>query len=117
MARAYHPSSQHQTQIFPKPGGDPGLHDFQGHCPPRLLLERFIDNAQPAATDDPPDGVLADFFREGLEAEARRRVIQELDEQILDQLIERNEVPVPPTMTGSRPREAISWKTRYASRW
>jgi trigger factor len=37
-------------------------------------------------------------IREGLEAEARRRVTQELDEQILDQLIERNEVPVPPTM-------------------
>lgn len=37
-------------------------------------------------------------IREGLEDEARKRVAQELDEQILDQLISRNDAPVPPSM-------------------
>jgi trigger factor len=37
-------------------------------------------------------------IRESLEAEAKKRVSQDLDDQVLDRLIERNEVPVPPSM-------------------
>ena len=37
-------------------------------------------------------------IREGLEEEATKRVAQELDDQVLDQLIAANEVPVPPSM-------------------
>lgn len=40
-------------------------------------------------------------IREGLEAEARRRLAEDLDEQVLEQLIAANEVPVPPTMIAS----------------
>lgn len=37
-------------------------------------------------------------IREGLTTEAKKRVAQELDEQVVDRLIERHEVPVPPSM-------------------
>jgi trigger factor len=37
-------------------------------------------------------------IRESLASEAKQRVEQELDEQVVDRLIERNEVPVPPSM-------------------
>jgi len=46
-------------------------------------------------------------IREGLQAEAKRRTAQELDEQILDRLIERNEVPVPPSMVESWLRSGV----------
>lgn len=41
---------------------------------------------------------LRGHIRESLEAEAKKRVTQDLDDQVLDRLIERNEVPVPPSM-------------------
>ncbi len=41
---------------------------------------------------------LRDTVREKLEEEARRRIAQEMDEQVLEALVERNEVPVPPSM-------------------
>ena len=37
-------------------------------------------------------------IREGLEEEARKRVAQELDQQILGGLVARNEIPIPPSM-------------------
>lgn len=40
-------------------------------------------------------------IREGLTEEAKKRIIQDMDDQILDQLIARNEVPVPPSMVES----------------
>ena len=43
-------------------------------------------------------------IREGLEEEARKRAAQELDEQILDGLVARNEIPVPPKPKKPEPR-------------
>lgn len=40
-------------------------------------------------------------IRDGLVKEAEKRVAQELDEQILDRIIERNDMPVPPSMVES----------------
>jgi trigger factor len=40
-------------------------------------------------------------IREGLEKEAEKRAAQDMDEQVLDQLIARNEVPVPPSMVSA----------------
>jgi len=37
-------------------------------------------------------------IREGLESEGRKRVAEEMDEQVIDGLIARNDVPLPPSM-------------------
>ncbi len=46
-------------------------------------------------------------IRESLETEAKKRAAQELDDQILDQLVGRNEVPVPPSMVESWLRSGV----------
>jgi trigger factor len=46
-------------------------------------------------------------IREGLAAEAERRVAEDLDAQVLEQLLARNEVPVPPSLVETWLRSAL----------
>lgn len=46
-------------------------------------------------------------IRESLEAEAKKRVAQDLDAQVVARLIERNEVPVPPSMVEAWLQSAV----------
>jgi len=46
-------------------------------------------------------------IRESLEAEAKKRVAQDLDAQVVERLIERNEVPVPPSMVEAWLQSAV----------
>ena len=46
-------------------------------------------------------------IREDLQAEARRRADAEMDAQVLDRLLERNEVPVPPSLVATWLEKAL----------
>jgi len=54
-------------------------------------------------------------IRTGLESEAKKRVDQELDDQVLDGLIERNEVPVPPSMLETWLQSGVQEMTQRAA--
>ncbi|HOX25135.1 MAG TPA: trigger factor [Candidatus Krumholzibacteria bacterium] len=72
------------------------------HCRIGAVQAKILPEADDAFASRLQDGQtlleLRGRIREGLEAEARRRAAEELDEQLFDGLIARNEVPVPPSM-------------------
>lgn len=94
---------------FPNP-------DLQGrqvsfHCRVDRVEQEVLPELDDAFAAQMQDGQtlleLRAHIREGLEADARKRIAQDLDDQVLDRLIERNEVPVPPSMVAAWLRSGV----------